>query len=89
MKKKNPNYKGNPNFLLIRNNDPTSARLEWVRLSRERNTKLIEVIEAWQEQDKELVSLRQIAAKLNSEGYKPVRGFQFVANSVRRILNSN
>lgn len=78
---------GNPNLDLVRNTDTTAARAAWVNQASDRNAEIKEIVQEMQEADSELVSLRQIAAKLNSAGYTTTRGSKFLPTSVSRVLN--
>lgn len=78
---------GNPKLNQVRNTDTSKAVKAAAAKTKKINIELKQVVEEFKETAKENLSLRKIAQLLNDAGYRTVRGGQFRATTVNRILS--
>jgi DNA invertase Pin-like site-specific DNA recombinase len=76
---------GNPDLSKFRNTDTTIANEVRIAKAISRNNLMSKVVSEIINDDKSL-SLRQLAQKLNEQGYTTARGKDFQANTVRRLI---
>ena len=77
---------GNKKLHLVRNNDTTAATAALISKAKARNIELQQVIDEIRADTDHILSLNQIAKRLNDAGYTTSRGGQFHATSVNRIM---
>lgn len=74
------------NIDTLTNRDVTAANKTRLSNAAARNAEIYSVIVEIQSEHSESLSLRAIASKLNTAGYKTSRGAEFKAQSVKRII---
>jgi DNA invertase Pin-like site-specific DNA recombinase len=77
---------GNPSLNEVRNTDTTAATKAHSEAANKRNSELRQVIKEIQEDAANVLTLREVADKLNEAGYKTARGAMFHATTVNRIM---
>lgn len=79
---------GNPRLDEVRNKDTTAATKAHSKLASKRNGELRQIIKEIQEDAANVLTLREVADKLNNAGYKTARGAMFHATTVNRIMGA-
>ena len=76
---------GNPRLHLVRNNDTTNATKAAAEKAEERNAQVRELIAEFEAEAGKVLSLRELAQRLNDAGYTTARGKTFTATQISRI----
>ena len=79
---------GNPNLDKVRNTDTTSARIKMMANAQERNNWVGEAIAEYQVKEGRDLSGRELADRLNKDGYTTTRGHPFSHTQALRIKSS-